>query len=274
MEILTHNTIRIEVLDSLGNPVSSGTGFFLAFYSDESKSSFRVYMVTNKHVIENANRIRLTFTVKDENKEPLIGIKETLILGQDFINSFIPHNSSNIDLTMLNLTDLLLNYRTADGKELYFAPIFEDLIPTNNEWSNLDSMEEIVMIGYPKGLWDETNNLPLIRRGVTSSSPAYNFNGKPEFVIDAACFPGSSGSPVFLYNTGSYFDKNTNSLQIGNRLKFLGVLYSGPLHCAQGMTLNAPVLLESGKVTSTPVMINLGYVIKSSILYDFKELLK
>ena len=31
-----------------------------------------------------------------------------------------------------------------------------------------------------------------------------------KFLIDAACFPGSSGSPVIMYNTVGYTDKAGN----------------------------------------------------------------
>lgn len=36
--------------------------------------------------------------------------------------------------------------------------------------------------------------------GSTASHPAYNYNNRNEFVIDCACYPGSSGSQVMLYN--------------------------------------------------------------------------
>jgi len=57
------------------------------------------------------------------------------------------------------------------------------------------------MIGYPNGLWDHVNNLPLIRRGITASHPGVDYqiegqNGPGVTVIDMACFPDSSGSPV------------------------------------------------------------------------------
>jgi hypothetical protein len=48
------------------------------------------------------------------------------------------------------------------------------------------------MVGYPNGLWDTANNFPLIRRGVTATHIKNNYNGKSEFVIDIACYGGSS----------------------------------------------------------------------------------
>lgn len=86
----------------------------------------------------------------------------------------------------------------------------------------LSAVEEILMVGYPNGLWDSVNNYPLIRRGITASHPAVDFevDGVPTTVVDAACFPGSSGSPVILHNVGTYTDKK-GTTHIGTRTMFL-----------------------------------------------------
>ena len=42
------------------------------------------------------------------------------------------------------------------------------------------------------------------------------------FLIVAGVFPGSSGSPVFIYNHGTYPVKD--GIALGNRLLFVGVL--------------------------------------------------
>ena len=34
------------------------------------------------------------------------------------------------------------------------------------------------MVGYPIGLWDEVNNMPLVRKGITSYHPSMDFEGK------------------------------------------------------------------------------------------------
>ena len=73
-------------------------------------------------------------------------------------------------------------------------------MPDATALAKLNAVEEIMMIGYPNGLWDAKNNLPIVRRGITGTPAFVDYNDKPEFVIDAACFPGSSGSPVFIVN--------------------------------------------------------------------------
>lgn len=89
------------------------------------------------------------------------------------------------------------------------------------------------MIGYSSGIWDSTHNLPIIRKGITTTYPKLAFNGKAEFLIDAACFPGSSGSPVFLANIGSYINKN-GSVCIGSSIALLGTMYAGPQYLVTG----------------------------------------
>lgn len=86
------------------------------------------------------------------------------------------------------------------------------------------------MIGYPNGIWDSVNNMPIIRKGITATHPRLNYNGRKKFMIDAACFHGSSGSPVLLFNTGTYATKDGNTT-IGTRIMLLGILCGSSIHC-------------------------------------------
>ena len=122
------------------------------------------------------------------------------------------------------------------------------------------------MVGYPDGIWDEFNNQPIIRRGITATHPKNDFNGKNEFLIDAACFPGSSGSPVLILYQGGYVDKKGNLNWGGSRVMLLGIMYAGPQHTAEG---NISFAAIPKAYTSIPN--NLGLVIKSSRLMEFKS---
>lgn len=146
------------------------------------------------------------------------------------------------------------------------------LVPTQEEWLELTAIEDIVMVGYPIGLWDDVNNRPIVRKGITASHPAVAFKGKREFLIDAACFPGSSGSPVFLLNIGSYATRNATC--IGHRIKLLGVLYGGPQHTVTGeiKILEIPMAQQALAISAIPM--NLGIVIRSDRISDFETILK
>ena len=96
-----------------------------------------------------------------------------------------------------------------------------------------------------------------------------------EFVIDAACFPGSSGSPVFLYNNGSYRDKVNHGIVLGSRLYFLGILYGGPSSLIRSKIATGGVTSNSKSVElTTNIPNNLGYVIKAEIMNDFIPLVE
>ena len=153
----------------------------------------------------------------------------------------------------------------------YYRGFDDSSIASNQFFSDLVAVEDILMIGYPNGLWDDCNNLPLVRRGITASPAAVSFRGRSEFVIDCACFPGSSGSPVVLYNIGSHIKKGAG-LQIGQgRVKLLGVLYAGPRYTAEGEVQVIPVPTSSRVVSRSPLHINLGYCIRASELTAFEE---
>jgi len=120
------------------------------------------------------------------------------------------------------------------------------------------------MVGYPIGLWDENNNLPIFRRGVTATHPSIDFKGKKEFLIDVAAFPGSSGSPILLLNeSGIYHDKKQKANVVGQRIVFLGVLYAGPQMTAEGEIVVRDIPTHRQIFAQVPLMINLGCVIKA-----------
>ena len=85
-------------------------------------------------------------------------------------------------------------------------------------------------------------------------------------MIDIACFPGSSGSPVFIYDNGSFIDKKGN-INIGtSRTILLGVLYSGPTVQADGSIVIKDIPTVNTPVAQLNLMMNLGYVIKAAEL--------
>jgi len=74
-------------------------------------------------------------------------------------------------------------------------------------------------------------------------------------MIDAACFPGSSGSPVFLYNTGGWATRSGTSLWVGIRIKLLGLLYAGPVHTIEGEIIIVNVPTQQRSVSVTTILI-------------------
>jgi hypothetical protein len=189
----------------------------------------------------------------------------------DFKDLIISHPDERIDLCAIPLIPIL---NKISPKKAYLIFLDHSIIPSDEVIKSLSAVEDILMVGYPANLCDEVNNLPIFRKGITSSHPAINLNGNPEFMIDASCFPGSSGSPVFLYNNGFYTSGNT-TFSGSSRLLLLGVLHSGAAMESKGKIFSKDIPTLPTLVSESSIMLNLGYVIKSNQLDVIKsELIK
>lgn len=217
-ERLLHSTVRIEAVDAKGD-LSSGTGFFFNFAAGDNRVLPAI--VTNKHVVKGQSRGFFHLTLAKPDGTPHYGRHERIEVN-NFSDVWLEHPDPDVDLAMC-LIGGLLNYLQGAGKPPFYCGIDKGIIPDADALANLDAVEEIMMIGYPNGLWDSKNNLPIARQGITGTPPFIDYNAKPEFLIDAACFPGSSGSPVFIVNQGIVRDKRGTNLG-ASRILFLGNL--------------------------------------------------
>lgn len=266
-EQLAHSTVRISCSTSGGE--ATGTGFFFRCLDDGGRHV--PVIVTNKHVIAGATTGRFSLTLLEDGG-PAIG-KHFVIEIDNFESQWLLHPEVGVDLCAMPMGPLL-NQAASAGHKFFYVALDKNLIPSSEELEDLGAVEDILMVGYPNGIWDAANNMPIVRRGVTATHPDLNYEGRVEFMIDAACFPGSSGSPVFLYNSGGYARRDGGMVMGGVRVKLLGVLYAGPQHTATGeiRVVNVPTQQRAIAISAIPQ--NLGLVIKSSRLADFDNLLR
>lgn len=268
-EQLTYSTVRIECLLADGT-VGTGTGFFFRCLEEDGRHV--PVIATNKHVVENSREGRFHLTLRDNEGHPLIGQHLNISLGT-FQQRWIAHPDPDVDLCVMPINPLLQEADAA-GHRFFYVPLDKSLIPNQAELEDLGALEDVIMIGYPNGIWDPTNNMPIVRRGVTATHPNLNYEGRREFMIDAACFPGSSGSPVFLYNNGSWSNRAGGMVMGGTRVKLLGLLYAGPQHTASGEVriINVPTQQRAIAISTIPN--NLGLIIKASRLLEMDDVIR
>lgn len=268
-EQLAYSTVRIEC-ELQNGQIGTGTGFFYRFAEDEGVHVPAI--ITNKHVIAGAKKGRFIMTLADGDGNPIQQGHHAFIFD-NFEQMWVSHPESNVDLCSMPIAPLL-EAANKESKKLFYVSLDKSLIPSNAELEDMVLMEEITMVGYPNGIWDQVNNMPIFRRGITATHPNLDYNGKPEFLIDAACFPGSSGSPVFLYNQFGYATKS-GGMTIGpGRLKLLGVLYAGPQHTVSGEVKVITIPTQNVPIAISTIPNNLGMVIKASKLEDFEKFFK
>lgn len=265
-DLLVHCTTRIACKFSDGTE-GTGTAFFMNLCLDGTSAV--PVLVTNRHVVERSTTGRFWLTLKkDSAEEPDYGKHHSFELDK-FSERWLYHKT--LDMAVMPIQPLIEQGRQA-GHTYFFAPLMPDMMPKPEELADLPALLDIVLIGYPNGIWDEKNNQPILRKGITATHPELNYNGKPEFVIDAACFNGSSGSPVFLVELGRTISRSKGMMIGPSRVKLLGVLYAGPMHIATGEIRTVEIGQKNVAVTGIPN--NLGYVIAARAIQDFEPLLK
>lgn len=265
-DLMTYSTTRI-LCETADGQASTGTAFAMLL-NVTTESSVPV-LVTNRHVVAGARKGKFWLTLKKQDADaPEIG-KHHLFELDNFAKRWILHPSADLAIMPINP---LIEEAKALGHTYFFSPLESDLIPTKSELADLPALLDVVLVGYPNGLWDEKNNQPIFRRGTTATHPELDYNGKQEFLIDAACFNGSSGSPVFLAEIGRTMSRSQGICIGPSRIKLLGILYAGPQHFATGEVV--AVEIGSKLVAKTGIPNNLGIVISAKALLDFEPLLE
>ena len=266
---LIHTTVRIKCYKK-NQQESVGTGFFFAFCVDAEFDRGVPAIVTNKHVIANSAVGHFYLSVKAEDGTPLWGERTPIILD-DFESRWVQHPDPSVDLAAFAIEPVFQAARDR-GKEAFCRHSTFKQVAKEADLERLSAVEDILMVGYPIGLSDEKNNLPVVRRGITATPPYVDYEGRPEFMIDCSCFPGSSGSPVFLYSGDLWSTKEGKAYLRGEHFMLLGVLYAGPQYTNEGKIEIASVPTTSKPVALSPIPINLGYCIKAEQLLGFEEI--
>jgi Trypsin-like peptidase domain len=259
----------VMVVATLANGESStGTAFFYQFKVDSQR--MLVVLVTNKHVVADAQTVRFRVHEAIVNKET--GKREPSRDSFEVATPkgwFIDH-PGEVDLCAMPF-ELVNQVASKQGKEIFFISLSDDVIPNDERLRELSALEDVVMVGYPIGLSDIANNFPLMRKGITASHPFTDFNAKPWGAVDIASFPGSSGSPILLMNQGAY--GSSGGWVIGNRALLLGVLFAGPQYKADGTfdIKEIPTGKTRVSVVTTSMPMHLGFYVKAKELNVLKD---
>lgn len=266
-EQLLYSTIQIVCYSKNRTLKSTGTGFIYGFCRQEN--GCYPALVTNKHVVKDADECELVLHTKD-SKGNLSSENIHYIINNDFKSQCIYHPDSDIDLAIYNLSNVFYECKK-NGKEVFYSFLDTNLIPSKDDLEKFSAIEDIIMVGYPNGIIDFKNNLPIIRKGITATPYYIDYNGSKQFLADIACYPGSSGSPILILQEGISKDKFGN-ISIGkSTIKLLGINSSVFLN-----TITGDLISQSTNFVKTLVQVpnNLAIIIKSEKLLDFEKIIE
>ncbi|MFW1031002.1 S1 family peptidase [Vibrio parahaemolyticus] len=223
---LVRTTVRVMAGKGGEEPFSVGTGFYYKVQHPQSGNA-KILILTNKHVIKGADYIRFVHSYADsledvdEHNQPVGRIDKTEQLP---IAPFVfDHPDPDIDLCAIDVTCALASLLNS-GKKLRTMILDSSWMLEEKDKSNVRDIEQVLVVGYPRGIWDHHNNMPISRIGNTATHPLANYQNKADFLIDVAAFQGSSGSPVFSYESPMFRQKD-GSFTPGTKVNLIGVIW-------------------------------------------------
>lgn len=264
-EHLFFTTVRIDTVGASGAQ-GSGTGFLFAHKISEDNHV--PFVVTNKHVVLGEAGGSLTF-LQRKGEDAHLGAGFRLRID-DWPQAWFGHPAADVDVAVCPFLPLEAHIKQQNGVDLFYRYITTDMVPTAAQAETLDAIEPVTFIGYPNGIWDRANFLPIARRGTTATPIAVDFDGTPRFLIDASVFGGSSGSPVFIFNQGMYSDKSGNSV-IGSRALFVGIVAAVFYRTQFNQIVSVPIPSQMQPMVEHREMIDLGLVFKARTVVETIE---
>lgn len=253
---ILHTTLRIEGKTPDGATFFA-TGFVFNFKTSRGNFPF---LISNKHVLQTeVQSLKVTGLLRGENGQPQYGKAVTFELSCGRCGRYhvYGHPDPIVDVAAIAIGDQIKNC------SLFFRSLSsENILPFDGIETGLrrGTFETVLFVGYPNGIYDEFNILPIARFGKVATQLEFDYLGKPQYLIDASVFGGSSGSPVFVYRK---FQRHTDKgFTFGEEPYFAGVLAAVHSRSDRGNLVPANFVLEFNKE------LNLGLVFKASTVID------
>ena len=252
-------------------PNSTGTDFFYRFSIGDNK--FVGLILINRHVIGNNKAFSFFFHELDDKQSPQsqsgpLG-KSISITIDDISSLWVPHPDPNVDLVAILFSPIEAKIRNEQNKQIFRIALDDTIIKSDDELEQISSVgDEVLMVGYPIGLWDKKANFPIIRKSISATHSTIDFEGNSIGIVDVACFSGSSGSPILIVKEGIHTNKKRNTALGSNIAILLGLLFAGPFNSKEGDIEIKEIPTKRTMVTNYQQMIHLGYYVK------VKEILK
>jgi len=186
----------INAVLSIGEQLPNGNNrwFASAFIvgkkvaSDPSKSN--IYLITNRHVVNDRDKILLRFNSKDGS-----GVKDMpCTLKDGNVERFSRHPSHDIDVVACKIH----GGNVQSVANLSWFDIDDDALTLSQmQSSGVDEGCFVYAIGFPMGIVSDLIKAPIVRLGCISKvEDAFGGFGGSSYYVDAQVFPGNSGGPI------------------------------------------------------------------------------
>lgn len=172
----------------IGKPVGEKNG--------EGKQSYKLFVVTNRHVFYNdktkqyVKEVLFRFNTTDNKshhfKVSLLNTKDKPIWSM--------HENEKIDLAVLPIN---ANVITEANIDFYFFRENDLLFAKDFSSKNISTGDGLFVLGFPMSISGKAKNFVIVRRGIIARVDEEVLEDG-FYYIDASTYPGNSGGPVVI----------------------------------------------------------------------------
>jgi S1-C subfamily serine protease len=182
--------------------VPEASGFLYGDYLkkvDEQHNSYQVFLVTNRHVIEDhavmTNRpLSVKFNLKTQGSTRAYDIPLRDNKGNPVWHF---HPDATVDLAVVSIDTNVLE---KEGAVFYYFHSDADVLSrAKAKELGLSEGDGVFVLGYPMGIAGSIQDYVIVRQGaIARVRDSLEVPTLTSFLVDSFVFPGSSGGPVVL----------------------------------------------------------------------------
>lgn len=191
----------ITTQDPTGSGQGSGFFYHVNGPKDPTKAEQWVaieetWLVTNRHVVIPDEKLPDALTFHLRRIEGTSLAWEPITLEKAALSDrLLVHRNKDIDVCLVRVLDLLTDKIKSGTPYAAWHSVSSDNFAGQNK-IHPHAGSDVVVLGYPRGYYDDVNLFPIVKAGIVASKWGAPFQGQPYFLVDAKLFPGSSGSIV------------------------------------------------------------------------------
>lgn len=205
--------VAIGIQKTDGSKHWIGTGFLFGKFVkkiSDIQNEYVIYLVTNKHVLQNQNNVLLRFNQQDDL--PSRDYSESLI-DNDGSQIWTGHPNEKVDVAVYKINAPKLK---KEGMKFHFfqsdIAVFKKEQLIEIETSEGDY---VYVLGFPLGIVALDRQHVILRSGAIARIRDMFEGRSKDFIVDAMVFPGNSGGPVVLKPESSSIEGTKSNFKAG-----------------------------------------------------------
>lgn len=197
-----------------------GTGFLfgdLVQITPDNLNKYKVYLVTNKHVLNNLDKIHVRFNPQtgQSAKDYPVSLKDKK--GNQI---WTGNSDPEIDVAVLQLN---IQSVLDEGMKCSFFQSDKHIADTNELITRETSEgDPVFVLGFPMGIVAADRQHVFVRGGIISRIKDLFEKRSKDFVVDAFVFPGNSGGPV----VSKPENNSIKGTKFSNKASLIGIIKS------------------------------------------------